>query len=370
MPRWQTLAGIVLGLAAAGVVLAILEHRDRAKPTGPMVSECDGHLTDLVIQYEPSSRGIVERAYHDFLRQLGSDITVYAVCPDHKAFEELASLAGPLKCRLVETAVGHAMTTWSRDRWVALSAPEEGGLVTVLGPHGEDGADIWPARAGDQRITLDLAKSGPGVLCQTSPLYFDGGDFLADGENVFVTPRVPRRNVQRTVADRQELESSIQSILKKHVILLEQAPDHHAGMFMMAAGNRTVLVGDPGLAAKIPWDKSLLADCGGQAADKETQELFDAVARQCKAAGYTVVRIPVAPGCDGRTYLTYVNVIIDQQASRRIVYMPIYRGAEALNAAARAVWEKLGFEVRPVDCTSVYRNFGSLHCLVNVLRKK
>ena len=76
------------------------------------------------------------------------------------------------------------------------------------------------------------------------------------------------------------------------------------------------------------------------------------------------------PGRDSRTYLTYVNVIIDQQGTRRIVYMPIYRGAEGLNAAAMAVWKKLGFEVRPVDCTSVFRNFGSLHCLVNVLRKK
>jgi agmatine/peptidylarginine deiminase len=80
--------------------------------------------------------------------------------------------------------------------------------------------------------------------------------------------------------------------------------------------------------------------------------------------------MPVAPGSDGRTYLTYLNVIIDQQGPRRVVYMPTYRGAENLNAAARAVWEKLGYQVRPVDCTSVYRNFGSLHCLVNVMAKR
>jgi hypothetical protein len=29
----------------------------------------------------------------------------------------------------------------------------------------------------------------------------------------------------------------------------------------------------------------------------------------------------------------------------------------------------LGFEVRPVDCTSAYAHFGTLHCLVNVLRR-
>ena len=30
---------------------------------------------------------------------------------------------------------------------------------------------------------------------------------------------------------------------------------------------------------------------------------------------------------------------LDQQGSRRVVYLPFYRGVERLNAAARAVWE-------------------------------
>ncbi len=82
-----------------------------------------------------------------------------------------------------------------------------------------------------------------------------------------------------------------------------------------------------------------------------------------------MTRLPVGPARDGRTFLTYANVLIDQQGQRRIVYLPFYRGVEPLNAAARAVWEGLGFEVRPVDCTSAFRHFGSLHCLVNVLRR-
>jgi hypothetical protein len=108
---------------------------------------------------------------------------------------------------------------------------------------------------------------------------------------------------------------------------------------------------------------------GGPDFSAETQHLFDAVATQCKAAGYAVVRIPVVPARDGRTYLTFVNVLLDRQGSRRIVYLPFYRGVEPLNAAARAVWRNLGYEVRSIDCTSVYRHFGCLHCLVNVLRR-
>ena len=43
--------------------------------------------------------------------------------------------------------------------------------------------------------------------------------------------------------------------------------------------------------------------------------------------------------------------------------------ATGLNAAGRAVWEGLGYEVRAVDCTTVFRHFGCLHCLVNVLSR-
>jgi hypothetical protein len=39
------------------------------------------------------------------------------------------------------------------------------------------------------------------------------------------------------------------------------------------------------------------------------------------------------------------------------------------SAAARKVWESLGYEIRPVDCTTAYRHFGCLHCLVNVLHR-
>ena len=66
--------------------------------------------------------------------------------------------------------------------------------------------------------------------------------------------------------------------------------------------------------------------------------VFDAVARQCAAAGYRVFRIPVVPGVDGRTFVTYVNAILDERDGRRIVYMPVFRCAEVLNAAAAAVW--------------------------------
>ena len=381
MFRWQTITGIIIGLLAGTAILALTGSPERtALPSGPILSECDAHLRELVLQYEPAAKSIVAPVYHDFLCALDRDVNVHLVCPDRAAFDDFVAAVGPLPCTVTPILAGHAMTSWSRDRWVALTPPAAGGATTLLSPRGEAAEEVWPARAGDERIGRDIAAAlAPLVRAQRSGLYFDGGDFLADSETVFVIPRVLQRNIQQTVRGREEFLRLLSGELKRRVILLDEAPDHHAGMFMASVGRKTMLVGDPNLAqelisaeieqqARAPTNE-LMYLAGGPDFTKPTKHLFDAVAAQCSAAGYKVLRIPVVPARDGRTYLTYVNALIDQQSSRRVVYLPFYRGVERLNAAARGVWQDLGYEIRPVDCTTAYRHFGCLHCLVNVLSR-
>jgi len=382
MLRWQTGVGVALGLLAGAVVLTFLGDGGGKgpPPSGPILSECDGRLVELVIHYEPSAKEITAAVYRDFLGALDSDVTVHVVCPSRAAFDELGAMLGQVRCRLAPVVVGHPMTTWSRDRWVALGPAAGDNRTTLWSPRGEAAEEIWPARAGDERIGTDLAAAlTPSVLARRSDLYFDGGDFLADGENVFVVSRVLPRNVQHTVGGRDEFTRILAGELKRRVVLLDESPDHHAGMFMVSVGQRRMLVGDPGLGKKFVATEGAVPDGsgadgfmnlpGGADFTPETQHLFDAVAAQCAGEGYQVIRLPVIPARDGRTYLTYANVLLDRRGTRSIVYLPFYQGVGPLNAAARAVWESLGYEVRPVDCTSVYRNFGCLHCLVNVLKR-
>ena len=375
------MVGVVIGLVAGGTILALTRGPARGLvASGPILSECDGHLREVVLHYEPSAKEIAAPVYRDFLGALDGDVEVHVVCPDRAAFEDFVATVGPVKCRVSPIIAGHPITTWSRDRWVTLAPATAGGATTLWSPRGEAGDEIWPARAGDARVGRDIARAlAPTVLARRSALYFDGGDFLADADTVFVVPRVLQRNIQQTVKSRQEFLDCLSRELKRRVILLDEAPDHHAGMFMVSVGERTMLVGDPSLARE--WISAETAPAGQGAAEEAmslpggpdstvpTQRLFDAVAGQCERAGYRVIRIPVVPAKDGRTYVTYVNVLLDQQGNRRIVYLPFYRGMERLNAAARAVWENLGFEIRQVDCTSAYRHFGCLHCLVNVLQR-
>ena len=373
--RKPAAAGIAAGLVLAAIVLTQASRRAAAPPArraGPVLSDCQGRLDELVVHYVPAAAGVVMTVYREFLSALPPQVTVHVVCPDQAAFEHLRGGLGPVACVLRPVTTGHAMTTWSRDRWLALAPPGGGGPTTLLPPKAEDVADIWPARKGDQLTAGDIARAlGPDrAIARRSDLLFDGGDFVADRRCVFVTPDVADRNIRHTVANRSELVRALGEQLGRKVVLLDQAPPHHAGMFMMTAGDGVMLVGDPGLGRQV-LARSLppgVLPPGPDHSDA-TQALFDAVARQCTDEGYRVVRIPTVSGLDGRTYLTYLNVILDRRDGRRIVYMPVYRRVETLNQAATNVWRGLGWEVRPVDCTASYVHFGSLRCLVNVLSR-
>ena len=198
MPRWQTMVGVVIGLLAGGAILALTGSPGRGPlPSGPILSECDGHLNELVLQYEPAAKAIVAPIYREFLGALESDVGVHIVCPDRPAFDEFLAMVGPLRCRVLPVLAGHPITTWSRDRWVALTPAVAGGATTLWSPRGEAGDEVWPARAGDERVGRDIAAAlAPAIQARRSALYFDGGDFLADGDTVFVIPRVLQRNIQ------------------------------------------------------------------------------------------------------------------------------------------------------------------------------
>jgi hypothetical protein len=358
------LTGICIGLLAAAVVLAMTGRAQRSIGYGPMLSECDGRIRSVAIQYVHGSAFAVP-VYRQFLGDLPRDVKVYAICPDQISFDELKSAMGVESGWLTPIVTGHAMTAWARDRWISLAAGRGESAGTLVAAGAENGAEIWPQRKGDQQIAQDLARA-IGKQSLRSGLYFDGGDLLADSHSVFVAPGAITRNIQHTCADQVELKAIIRRQFGAEPILLPDAPDHHVGMFMMAAGNGRVVVGDPSLAQPLfaPMELPGGADFSGA-----TQRRFNSVAIAAENAGYRVTRIPCVPSADGKTYITYVNGIIDQRDGERTIYMPVYRGEGRLNAAATAVWQRLGYRVVPIDVTSAFRFFGTLHCLVNVVEK-
>ena len=370
LPR---LLGVLAGLVAGLLAASVLERRAAAyvppayPEQGPLLAECAGALDDLVIHYVPSAAAVCVPVYREFLRQLPSDVRVHVLTPTTADYADLVARLGPVRCQLLPVTTNHPLTCWSRDRWLALPAVQPGKPTVLLTSREELGSELWPERAGDQQAAADLAAALPGrVQARRSSLAFDAGDFITDGETVFVSAQVTERNPG---ISRDTLIREFRALTRLPVVLLDAGPRHHAAMFMMLPGNRTALVGDPALARRLLADAAPVP-LAAPDWSATTQAAFDSVAAACRDAGYRVTRIPVVPDADGRTYLTYVNVILDQPAGRPCVYLPSFRDAETLNAAAAAVWRELGFEVHPVDCTSSYRRFGNLHCLVNVLSRR
>jgi hypothetical protein len=135
-----------------------------------------------------------------------------------------------------------------------------------------------------------------------------------------------------------------------------------------------VLVGDPSLAKPIvgadfvPGERS--ADTGQplQADFSATaQARHDRAARELRAAGFEVVRIPTV-AFEDKTYMAYTNGVYATHGGTRIAWVPRYDIA-ALDELAFATYRKLGWEVRPVSVRKVYPYHGTIGCLVNILSR-
>ena len=230
-----TFLGIIIGLAAA---LFVISHVSRAQPQPPMLPDEGPAIRAAVLQYSHGSDFVVP-VFRQYLAYQSANFTAYLACPEESDFSEIRALLGDLACTLIPVYTHHPMTAWSRDRWVALQplTPGTPGPITLLSSKGELGAEVWPQRAGDSHLAEDLARAFPRVFsAERSGLFFDGGDLLADGPNLFVTRNVLDRNLQHTVTTRDNLLLALQHELHLHPILMDDGPLHHAGMFMMSVG--------------------------------------------------------------------------------------------------------------------------------------
>src|SRR5256885_14661502 len=134
MLRFPHILGIVIGLACATLLLSSISGRQSPRlVTGAMMSECDGALREIVIQYISGAQNVVP-VYRDFLPLLARDVIVDVLVPDTAAFNELRSELPAISCTLRPIVTNHPMTAWSRDRWVTLLPTHAAEPTTLLSP--------------------------------------------------------------------------------------------------------------------------------------------------------------------------------------------------------------------------------------------
>lgn len=345
---------------------------------GRLQDETAGRLTELVIHYTPAGGGELAPIYSQLLAALEPGTTVRVVVAEQADYDDLArrlaALGWPVRARLVPEAVGHVVSGWAKDRFISWvpDGPDAPGRALLIAPRP---AATFPARLGDWPVPAELAaRSGGRMASRELPLVFDGGDFAGGDDCVLAGWTLMTKNPGLHGRGLPYAREALTGLCGRPVVLLGEkpgdVPEHHVNMYALPIGGRRAVVGDVRLAARLAPAGELSAAGVKPDFSEECAERFDRVARQLEAAGFRVSRTPVVPlaDCgDYGAYITYTNAFIETfPGGGRRIYLPTF-GVEALDRAAVSAWQALGFEVRAINVGNIWRNGGSLDCLVGVI---
>ena len=389
--RPAILLGAVLGLVAA---VAVVAWRGRG-PTGArpepvattLLGEASGAIGAVVMHYVPKLEALVEPSYTDFLRAIAPDVHVVIVMARDGSGSDRGKLdafirridpSGALAARVQVVQAEGPISTWSKDRALVTAAPADGRPASLIEP-AEPRKD-WTERHNDWLTVPEIARASAGrFAAKVAPLDFDAGDFMVDQGRVIVDTNLLDKNRHRGVADVADLGRRVGAYFRMPVSVLGRefgdTPRHHLAMYMTTLDPGVVLVGDPAAARRLlgetwkPGDPS--GDTGDPLAADFSAEMiarFDRAAGEMRRLGYRVERVVNVP-LDDKTYVSYTNGVFETRGGRKIAYVPLY-GFYAIDSAARAAYERLGWEVVPIRVRSVYPHHGTIGCLVNVLSRK
>jgi Porphyromonas-type peptidyl-arginine deiminase len=362
--------GVAGGFAASLVILCILglARGSTGVHTRLVAEDGSAPLRRIAIHYAPAADRVAFAVWRQLFAVLPPSVEVeveVAAAPDFDRLVGKLGAAGVAHLdRLHPVVVGTTITTWSRDRYAAL-ADDRGGGAILAPPRTEA---VFASRAGDARSPYAISQALYHRDPQVADIVFEGGDLAATPRWIFVDANLVARNVGRGAADRASIEAELHRRFGQQLVWLGDAvgdvPRHHIMMYAVPLDDQTVAVGDVRAGVALLGESRLvLEDVAVQA------RRFDHAAELLAARGFRIVRVPALVLAGGGSFVTYTNALFDRRADgTRVVYLPTY-ALPALDAAARTFYEAQGFEVRPIDVSSIYHLNGSLGCLVNVLAR-
>lgn len=335
------------------------------------------------MHYVPELEPTFRAAYRDFLGSLSAETRVVLVVrrQDRRqldAFVAQLDATGALARRVRVVEIARPLGIWSKDRALVLGARGGGDsrIELLIPPRTQPGEG---SRPGDWDIVPAVATALPTELTvRQLPIAFDAGDFAVTRSRVLFDVNLFTRNHARGFRSAEELRERVRGIMGRDVLMLGtepgDVPRHHMSMYMALLDGGVALVGDPEAGARlvgrdyVPGERSPETNEPLHADFSPTMVArFDRAARDLAAAGLRVVRIPTVP-FDDKTYFAYTNGVYETRDGRRVAWVPAF-GVPTLDAAAREVYEKLGWSVNPVAVRDLYRHHGTIGCLVNILAR-
>ncbi|MDP6847698.1 MAG: agmatine deiminase family protein [Kiritimatiellia bacterium] len=363
--------GFLTGLIAALCLAAAQGWWNTRNTEVVLLSDVHGAIQEVCVHYTPAFHSESVETLDDFFSELGTGTMVRVVVETRSDFdfliEDLRRKGFSPPGNLSPVVTGMPITPWAKDRFGSMFSPR--GPVLAVPPlrSMREGP-----RANDEKVPRILAAHLPGVEFRSLPFFFDGGDLLADEDNIFVAANFIARNQPSNASDRSRLLSLIESEFKKTPIVIgnriSEIPDHHIGMFLTPLGNNAVAVGDPDLGLRL-WENT--PDTAAEVNISHNEERlvrFRNVARILEEKGFRVIRIPLLLTKQPQVYVSYNNAIVEYARGTKRIFMPTY-GIPSLDKFASDSFESEGWRVIPVRVDKVYRHTGSLRCLVGILKR-
>ncbi len=354
-----------------------------------LLSDTTGQLEQVVLQYSSSLADEVLPTYKSFLQQLCRKTVVHVVCETDSQVEVFRQMLdnwqieNPGRFKLLNA--GKQITVWARDRFVVKATKDNQRRKIVVLPTlpQSDATD----RLNDKEIPALIARcTGETIETRQSSLFFEGGNMVTSDKFLFTGHSTL---TDSRLASEEEVVRYLEKEFGKKVVVVGsddvREPEEHIDMYLTPIDDKTVLLGDPALGRSILAAKNAEPRENDKASEEtpedDSQEqpsrtptdkvgldsLYEHAGKQLAKRGFKVERIPILIDDYGYT-VTYNNVLMEVRNGKRIVYMPVY-GLEELDSAAKKKYESLGFKVKPVDVSKIYRFGGTLRCVTNVLAR-
>jgi hypothetical protein len=358
--------------AALSVPLSALPWREMWQPVTRLVSDADGVLAEVCVHYCRAFHADAFPTLHDLFAALPREASIRVVVREASEYahlrKALVDRGAFLPPRMAPVVTRFPITPWAKDRFGTLACGRRAVLaVPPLNPA------LRGPRANDARVPGFLSRQLAGLEARVLPFCFEGGDLIADRDTVFLAANCLARNQPLDVDARDELLRRIEDSLGKRVVVLgnraADVPDHHIGMYLTPLGDRRVAVGDPDWGRRLCASPAVPTGILEVDACETRYARFRRVARELGAKGYALVPVPLVLTSRPRVYVSYNNSILERSRHGKHIYMPVY-GIPALDAVAAGVFEREGWQVRPVRVGRLYRHTGSLRCLVGVIRRE
>jgi N-dimethylarginine dimethylaminohydrolase len=344
-----------------------------ARPS--LLGDGEGELREIVLQYSESLGEQILPTYRDLIAQLEEDTVVHIVCECEEQFERLRPALAPLRPEanpIRFTSAGREISVWVRDRFLSLAfgfADPRGWHVLIPAVEACAGAD----RVNDTTIPELLAERfRVGLDIEVSGLRFEGGTVMGYG-GLWESGAETIEEAREQLAE--EFGKKLLAVGSEELA----EPHDHIDMYLTLVGRNVALLGDP--AEPVACLANGRMEKAAELLDRRDPELarnvqpevdllssYRQVREQLETKGFQVERVPIVH-LDEENVLTFNNVLMEQRSGRRIVYLPQY-GFEDLDEAGIAAWERIGYEVRPVDVSEIYEYGGTLRCVTNVLSRR